>query len=66
MLLFFDETFRTSLRQPNISFGALCGIGIPEKSLGRIATDVYQLKRSIARYHEADGRLRSGLKVIRA
>ena len=42
--MFFDETFRTSLRQPNISFGALCGIGIPERSLGRIAADVYQLK----------------------
>jgi hypothetical protein len=44
MLMFFDETFRTSLRQPTISFGALCGIGIPERSLGRIAADVYQLK----------------------
>jgi hypothetical protein len=66
MLVFFDETFRTSLRQPNISFGALCGIGIPEKSMGRTATDVYQLKRSIARYYEADGRLKSGLKVVRA
>jgi hypothetical protein len=43
MLMFFDETFRTSLRQPNISFGALCGVGIPERSLGRTAADVYQL-----------------------
>lgn len=44
MLIFFDETFRQSLRQKGISFGALCGIVIPEKELGRIAADVYQLK----------------------
>jgi len=44
MLIFFDETFRDSLKHPGVSLGALCGVGIPEKSLGRIASDVYQLK----------------------
>jgi len=42
--VFFDETFRDSLSYTGISFGALCGIAIPEKELHRIATDVYQLK----------------------
>lgn len=44
MLIFFDETFRESLRHPNVSLGALCGIGIPERDLSRVAADVYQLK----------------------
>src|SRR5438552_1199019 len=44
MLIFFDETFRDSLSYPGASFGALCGIAIPEKELHRIATDIFQLK----------------------
>ena len=44
MLIFFDETFRKSLSYKDTSFGALCGIAIPEKELHRIATDVFQLK----------------------
>lgn len=44
MLIFFDETFRKFLRQPSISLGALCGIGIPENELSRVAYDIYQLK----------------------
>lgn len=44
MLFFFDETFRESLQYKDRPLGALCGIGIPEKQLGRVAYDVYQLK----------------------
>jgi hypothetical protein len=44
MLVFFDETFRDSLSYEGASFGALCGIAIPEKELHRVATDVFQLK----------------------
>lgn len=44
MLFFFDETFRESLRYKGRPFGALCGIGILEKQLARVANDVYQLK----------------------
>lgn len=44
MLIFFDETFRQSLKHPNVSLGALCGIGIPEKDLARVADDAYHLK----------------------
>jgi hypothetical protein len=44
MLIFFDETFRDSLRYKDVSLGALCGIGISEKQLARVAYDVYQLK----------------------
>jgi hypothetical protein len=45
MLIFFDETFRDSLKYPNVALGALCGIAIPERELHRVATDVFQLKR---------------------
>jgi hypothetical protein len=44
MLTFFDESFRTFLRRPEISLGALCGIGIPEHELSQVASDIYQLK----------------------
>src|SRR5947199_143169 len=44
MLFFFDETFRGSLRYRERALGALCGIGISEKQVARIANDVYQLK----------------------
>jgi hypothetical protein len=44
MLIFFDETFRDSLSYSGVSFGALCGIAIPENELHRIATDIFQLK----------------------
>ena len=44
MLVFFDETFRDSLSYSGTSFGALCGIAIPEKELHRVATDIFQLK----------------------
>jgi|SRR5919206_5181394 hypothetical protein len=44
MLIFFDESFRPSLRHPHVSLGALCGIGIPERELSQVASDVYQLK----------------------
>lgn len=44
MLIFFDESFRSSLRHVDVSLGALCGIGIPERELSRVASDVYQLK----------------------
>ena len=44
MLIFFDETFRTLPQAPVKHFGALCGIGVPENELGRVAGDVYQLK----------------------
>jgi hypothetical protein len=45
MLIFFDETFRVSERNPAISLGALCGIALPEDHLARIAQDVFALKR---------------------
>lgn len=44
MLIFFDETFRQSQKHSDVSLGALCGIGIPERDLGRVADDVYKLK----------------------
>jgi hypothetical protein len=44
MLIFFDESFRESLRYGERPFGVLCGIGIAEKQIGRVASDVYQLK----------------------
>jgi hypothetical protein len=44
MLFFFDETFRNSLRYKERPLGALCGIGIPENQIARIANDVFQLK----------------------
>src|SRR5947209_3221667 len=44
MLFFFDETFRDSLRYPDRSLGALCGIAISEKQVARVANDIYQLK----------------------
>jgi hypothetical protein len=44
MLIFFDESFRPSLRHADVSLGALCGIGIPESQLTQVASDVYQLK----------------------
>lgn len=45
MLIFFDETFRVSERNPAISLGALCGIALPEEGLARISQDVFALKR---------------------
>lgn len=44
MLIFFDESFRESLRYRDVSLGALCGVGIPEKQLTRVADDIYRLK----------------------
>jgi len=44
MLVFFDETFRTSIKHNDVSLGALCGIGIPDRDLGRVADDVFKLK----------------------
>lgn len=61
MLIFFDESFRSSLRHTNISLDALCGIGIPERQLSRVASDVYQLKlkhmgADVARNSEIKGK----------
>src|ERR1051326_5258397 len=61
MLIFFDETFRNSLRYQDVSLGALCGIGIPERELSRVASDIYQLKlkhmgQEFARNHEIKGK----------
>jgi hypothetical protein len=44
MLIFFDESFHDSRRDPAISLGALCGVGIPEEQMSQIAMDVYALK----------------------
>lgn len=44
MLVFFDESFRNSIKHPNVSLGALCGIGIPEKELSRVSDDIFKLK----------------------
>lgn len=44
MLIFFDESFRTSDKDPTITLGGLCGIGIPERQLAAVSQDVYQLK----------------------
>ncbi|HZL78659.1 MAG TPA: DUF3800 domain-containing protein [Candidatus Limnocylindrales bacterium] len=45
MLFFFDESFRESLAHPGVSLGALCGVGVPEAQLRRMADDIYELKR---------------------
>jgi hypothetical protein len=44
MLIFFDESFRTSEKDPTITLGGLCGIGIQERQLAAVSHDVYQLK----------------------
>lgn len=44
MLIFFDETFRESLRHSEVSLGALCGIGIRENELSQVESDVFKLK----------------------
>jgi hypothetical protein len=44
MLVFFDESFRTSSKYGGISLGVMCGIAIPERDVARIARDVYLLK----------------------
>ncbi len=44
MLFFFDESFRESLTHPGVSLGALCGVGVPEAQLRRVADDIYKLK----------------------
>lgn len=44
MLIFFDESFRTSDKDPTITLGGLCGIGIQEHQLAAVSHDVYQLK----------------------
>jgi hypothetical protein len=44
MLVFFDESFRTSVTQPEKSLGILCGVAISEKQMYRVAADVFQLK----------------------
>jgi Protein of unknown function (DUF3800) len=61
MLIFFDETFRESLRHSDVSLGALCGIGIRESELSRVESDVFQLKykhmgSDYARNHEIKGK----------
>lgn len=44
MLIFFDESFRTSEKDPTVTLGGLCGIGIPERQLAAVSHDVYHLK----------------------
>lgn len=44
MLVFFDESFRTSSKYEGISLGVMCGIAIPEIDLARVARDIYLLK----------------------
>lgn len=44
MLFFFDESFRESVTRPGVSLGALCGVGVPEAQLRRVADDIYELK----------------------
>jgi hypothetical protein len=44
MLVFFDESFRVSVANPEQTLGSLCGIAIPEKQLTTIARDIYALK----------------------
>ena len=61
MLVFFDETFRDSQVHKGVSLGALCGIAIPERELGRVAAEVYHLKHKhfgpeFARDHEIKGK----------
>lgn len=61
MLIFFDETFRTSQRAPDVTLGALCGVGIREHQLASVAQDVYLLKlkhmgADYARNHEIKGK----------
>ncbi len=45
MLVFFDESFRTSAKFPDRSLGALCGIAIPESELANVARDIFYLKK---------------------
>lgn len=44
MLIFFDESFRKSESDPDVTLGGLCGIGILERQLAVVSQDVYQLK----------------------
>jgi hypothetical protein len=45
VLVFFDESFHDSLEEPNVSLGALCGVGIPEDQMSQVEADVLALKR---------------------
>jgi hypothetical protein len=61
MLIFFDETFRESIRHSNVSLGALCGIGIRENEISQVESDVFKLKLKhmgleYARDHEIKGK----------
>jgi hypothetical protein len=44
VLIFFDESFRTSEKDSTVTLGGLCGIGIQEQQLAAVSHDVYQLK----------------------
>lgn len=44
MLIFLDESFRTSRSAHKKTFGVLAGVAVPEREFHRISTDVFQLK----------------------
>ncbi len=61
VLIFFDESFHNSHKEPGTSLGALCGVGVPEAQMSAVARDVYALKRKhfdedFARNREIKGR----------
>lgn len=61
LLVFLDESFHDSPKEPNVSLGALCGVGIPEEQMSQVAADIYALKRrhfdeTFARDREIKGR----------
>jgi hypothetical protein len=63
MLIFFDETFRVSDRNPAISLGALCGMRF--QSNPDIQPFFEKLQRQKFEYVNNNGVRVSGLKVIR-
>jgi hypothetical protein len=59
MLIFFDESFHNSRRDPAVSLGALCGVGIPEEQMTQIAMDIYALKyKHLGAQFASDGEIK--------
>ena len=63
MLIFFDETFRK--HRAGTSFGALCGIAIPEELFGTVIVDVYHLKHGSMGEQFAKERELKGTKLLK-
>lgn len=64
MLVFIDESFRTSASGHEL--GALCGIAIPEDLMHDVATDIFNMKRNSFGDTFARERELKGAKLLKA